>query len=98
MKRTQFNPTSRNFSIPWIVNSQTLKWILTRALGREYQLHFLNPKKDTSATLTKYEERLYDHIVLFPQKLKGILLPCQICKFVNVLAMGSNLTPQILVQ
>ena len=39
--------------------------------AREYQLTFLNPKKDPSATLTKYEERLYDHIVLFPQKLKG---------------------------
>jgi hypothetical protein len=33
---------------------------------------FLNPKQDQSASLTKYEERQYDHIVLFPQKLKGI--------------------------
>jgi len=44
--------------------------------ARGYQLTFLNPKKDPSATLTKYEERLYDHIVLFPQKLKGIHTSC----------------------
>ena len=41
-------------------------------VDRGYELEFLNPKKNASATLTKYEERLYDHIVLFPQKLKGI--------------------------
>jgi hypothetical protein len=40
-------------------------------LGRGYQLTFLNPKRDPSSGLTKYEERQYDHIVLFPQKLKG---------------------------
>jgi len=40
-------------------------------LGRGYQLTFLNPKRDPSASLTKYEERQYDHIILFPQKLKG---------------------------
>jgi oligosaccharyltransferase complex subunit beta len=40
-------------------------------VDRGFELSFLNPKKDPGATLTKFEERLYDHIVLFPQKLKG---------------------------
>jgi oligosaccharyltransferase complex subunit beta len=98
MKKIQFNPISRNFSIPSIVISKSLNWILTHALERGYQLSFLNPKKDTGATLTKYEERLYDHIVLFPQKLKGTTTCLKFCVSVNVLAMGSNLTPQILVE
>jgi len=44
-------------------------------LERGYQLTFLSPKRDPSASLTKYEERQYDHIVLFPQKLKGPFYP-----------------------
>ena len=46
-------------------------------VDRGFKLSFLNPKKDTKATLMKFEERLYDHIVLFPQKLKGTyMLTC----------------------
>jgi oligosaccharyltransferase complex subunit beta len=64
-------------------------------LDRGYQLTFLNPKQDPSATLTKYESRLYDHLVLFPQKLKGS--PSSWHSLTS-LAMGSNLTPQILIE
>lgn len=44
---------------------------MSMMVDRGYELSFLNPKKDTKATLTKFEERLYDHLVVFPQKLKG---------------------------
>src|SRR5579859_8129879 len=58
-------------------------------VDRGYELEFLNPKKNASATLTKYEERLYDHIVLFPQKLKGFSLSCR-CEISGMLWTGVN--------
>jgi hypothetical protein len=68
MKRIQFTRHTHNS-----LTRSTVGPVQIRALmvDRGYELEFLNPKKNASATLTKYEERLYDHLVLFPQKLKG---------------------------
>src|SRR5271154_3528667 len=72
MKKIPFNLNFHNSSILYEVHILRLQIQLIPFLDREYQLTFLNPKRDASATLNKYEERQYDHIVLFPQKLKGM--------------------------
>jgi hypothetical protein len=72
MKKIPFNLNFHNSSILYEVHNPSPSDSTNTFLDREYQLTFLNPKRDSSATLNKYEERQYDHIVLFPQKLKGM--------------------------
>ena len=69
MRKNPFTLNSHNFSV--LCKVSILSHLITNFLARGYQLTFLNPKRDPAASLTRYEERQYDHIILFPQKLKG---------------------------
>jgi dolichyl-diphosphooligosaccharide---protein glycosyltransferase subunit DDOST/WBP1 len=93
MRPNLFNPTFRcSFALLKVVRAPLPKRLI---VDRGYKLTFLNPKRNSSSPLKKYEERLYDHIVLFPQKLRSNS-PSE-AKLTTV-ALGSHLTPQLLVE